>query len=601
MAKPKKIALGAYLRGIFTAAAMSFRIAPGAVGFKLAGSIFNAVLPIVTTYFAAKATTELAAAFGGDEAAGTRALMYIVISVLLGLFSVIWNGIDRYIQALLRYKVESIMSDTMYERFLSLEFWRYEDKATIDTYDKAQQFARFYAYVFDRLSSLVSQLITVVAAIVALVLFVPWIALIVLLALVPGMYFQFKLSRLQINHWNKNISIRRAQNFIEWNLLQPDAITELRVNGLVRHFLDLRNDYRERDERQRLNFERRYIGRGLISDSLESAAELISLVWITLQIIAKEQPIGQFVYVQQLVSRAIGSANSFISTLSGMDEEIAQLFDYQKFMEYPVSNSRPVTIRSAPAEIILRNVSFAYYGGEKPVLQNISIDIKAGSHIAIVGENGAGKSTLVKLLLGLYPPSKGEVMVDSHDLSAVNLESWHRFIAVLQQEFQHYDFASIRDNVYFGNVEDKRDKERYNMAIHDAEAGEFIEKLPSKDGTLPSKWMGDDDDNEKGTNLSGGQWQRLALARSFYRNAPIIVLDEPTSAIDALAESKIFRRLFAHKNKTIITISHRLNTVRHADIIYVLENGKLAESGTHDELIAKKSAYYHLFKSQLSD
>lgn len=378
MAKPKKIALGAYLRGIFTAAAMSFRIAPGAVGFKLAGSIFNAVLPIVTTYFAAKATTELAAAFGGDEAAGTRALMYIVISVLLGLFSVIWNGIDRYIQALLRYKVESIMSDTMYERFLSLEFWRYEDKDTIDTYDKAQQFARFYAYVFDRLSSLVSQLITVVAAIVALVLFVPWIALIVLLALVPGMYFQFKLSRLQINHWNKNISIRRAQNFIEWNLLQPDAITELRINGLVRHFLDLRNHYRERDERQRLNFERRYIGRGLISDSLESAAELISLVWITLQIIAKEQPIGQFVYVQQLVSRAIGSANDFISTLSGMDEEIAQLFDYQKFMEYPMSSSRSVTITSAPREISLRNVSFTYYGSDKPVLKTSRLTSKQG-------------------------------------------------------------------------------------------------------------------------------------------------------------------------------------------------------------------------------
>lgn len=166
-----------------------------------------------------------------------------------------------------------------------------------------------------------------------------------------------------------------------------------------------------------------------------------------------------------------------------------------------------------------------------------------------------------------------------------------------------YDFATIRDNVYFGDVSTPFDTERYTKALGDAEAASFVDELKHGDATYASKWIvGDDiEDDELATSLSGGQWQRLALARSFYRNAPIIVLDEPTSAIDALAESRIFKRLFAEKDKTIIAISHRISTVMRADVIHVLEHGQIVESGTHAELIKKRGAYYRLFESQLSE
>lgn len=582
---------------------MSFRIAPGAVLFKLAGAILDAILPLVTVYLAAQSTTELAAAYSGVAGAGQRAIIYVLLTIAIGAFTTAWSSIDNYVQSILRFKVESRISDIMYERFLALDFWRYEDKDTADTYEKAQRFGNFYAYVFDQLASIFSQVIAMIGAIAALLFVVPWVAVIVLIALLPGIYLQFKLSRAQIDQWSKNVTARRAQSYIEWQLLQPKSIIELRINGLVRYLLSLRARYRDQDERQRLQFNRDYLGKQIMASLLESVAELISLIWITLEIIRHAQPIGQFVYVQQIVSRAIGSMRSLVQTISNIDEDLAQLFDYQKFMAYPLANTSEQILEAIPEMIEFRNVAFHYHGTKKPVLRDISLTIGRGQHIAIVGENGAGKSTLIKLLMGLYTPTKGEIFVDTVPLSTYSIESWHRQLGILQQSFLEYDFATIRDNVYFGDVSTPFDTERYTKALGDAEAASFVDELKHGDATYASKWIvGDDiEDDELATSLSGGQWQRLALARSFYRNAPIIVLDEPTSAIDALAESRIFKRLFAEKDKTIIAISHRLSTVMRADVIHVLEHGQIVESGTHAELIKKRGAYYRLFESQLSE
>lgn len=597
--KKKRLTARQYFVAIWKAAVLSFRTAPSAVIFKMVGAVLNAVLPIILTYFAARTTTELAAAFAGDHAAGERAITFVILTVALGLVNTIWSSVDNYIQGIMRYKVDAKVTDMMYERFLTLPFWRYDDKDTADTYDKAQRFARFYSYVFDQVTSIFSQLVSVVTAIVALFLVIPVIGVIVIIALIPGIYFQFKLSRAQIDHWNRNVDKRRAQSYIEWNLLQPTAITELRVNNLVRFLLDLRNRYRDEDEKQRLDFEKKYIGKQVASNVFESGVELGSLVWVTLQIINGTQPIGQFLYVQQIVSRAINSSNSIVSTVSNIDEDLAQLFDYQKFMNYKTETPDRTALTEQAKDVEFKNVSFKYFGSDKLVLEHISLEIKAGQHIAIVGENGAGKSTFIKLLLGLYEPTTGHIKVDGSDLNDIAIESWHRQLSVLQQDFQHYSFANVRDNVYYGDVSQPFSQDRYNEAMAKAETEEFVSKLPSKEKTYPSTWM-EDETGEKGIDLSGGQWQRLALARSFYRATPIIILDEPTSAIDALAESRIFKHLFNDANRTIITISHRLTTVEKADIIYVFKDGKIAERGTHDELVAKGGDYVTIFEAQLN-
>lgn len=586
---------------LFQVGKITYKAAPLMVIVQLAGSIITAVLPIVTTFFAALTTTALADAYAGDQSAGPRAMEYVIITAVLGISLVAWNSVSSYVEQLMRYRVAAAMSDQMYEHFLSLDFWRYDDKKTADLYDRATQFANFFPYVFDRLSSIITSFISMVAGMIALVFVSWWLGLILIAAIIPGIFIQFKLSRAQTQHWNENIETRRATSMIEYGLLQrPDFIAELRLYGMVRHLLDMRMRLRDKDEKERIEFERKYIFKKLGADALEATAEVVALLFTVSQIIARNQPVGQFLYVQQVVSRALAGSNSFVSQVSSIDQDVANLFDYQKFMELPERKHSSQSLLVAPEVVSLQDVSFAYPLTKVNVLSHVSFSVKKGQHIAIVGENGAGKSTLIKILLGLYQPTGGRVMVDDQDLSKVSISDWHQHLGVLQQDYLSYSFATAKENVFYGDVSRPFDQTRYDNAIERAESATFLNKLPNKADSYISVWMEDSEGNN-GVDLSGGQWQRLALARNFYRDSPIIILDEPTSAIDALAESRIFKHLFADKSKTVVTISHRLSTIEKADVIYMLQGGVLVEQGTHKQLVSKRGAYYTMFESQLSD
>lgn len=586
--------------GLLRVAKITYKAAPGAVFIKFIGTLINAILPIVTTYFAALTTTALAEAYSGDTTAGGRAITYVIVTAALGVAMTAWSSLENYLNQYVRYKINAAVSDQLYEQFLSLDFWRYDDKHTADIYDKAKQFANFFGYIFDSLASIFTSFITLLAGLIALLFVSWWLGLILVAAVIPGIVIQFKLSRAQTKHWSENVETRRALNMIEWNMFVIDKIAELRVYGVVRHLLDLRMKLRDKDEKERINFERKYIGKQLVADVIEAAAEVTALLYTTLQIIAHAQPIGQFLYVQQIVSRAMGGARSFVSQVNSIDSDIANLFDYQEFMDLPTGASRTTKLHRQPQRITLDKVSFHYPGSEALVLDNVSLKIECNQHIAIVGENGAGKTTLIKIILGLYTPIKGKVLLDEHDLAQVDMASWHSYLGVLQQDFVKYSFASARDNILMGNVSAPMNQEHFEAALDRAEARTFLEKLPKGLDSFINQWM-EHNDGTSGVDLSGGQWQRLALARNFYRDSPVIILDEPTSAIDALAESRIFRHLFAEKNRTVITISHRLTTIERADVIYMMEAGKIVEQGTHKELVAKKGAYHHMFESQLRE
>ncbi|MDN5275674.1 MAG: msbA2 [Candidatus Saccharibacteria bacterium] len=586
------------LRAIFKVAKMTYQTAPGAVFVQVFTSVFNAVLPIVLTFFAAATTTALAEAFNGDESAGQRVLLFVILTAVLGVFSSAWSTIENYIGQLLRYKIEASISDHMYEHFLRLDFWHYDDKETIDTYDKASQFARFFPYVFSRLADAFSQLIALIAGLVALVFVSWWLGLILIAAVIPGLIIQFRLSRAQIKHWNSNVDTRRSIGIIEWSLLQPQHMAELRLYSMARYLLDLRSKLRDKDDKKRIEFERAFIFKRLGANTLEAAAEVIALIWTALQIIGHAFPIGYFIYVQQVVSRALGGANSFVSSINNLDEDLSNLVEYQRFIELPESGTGTKRFRGTVQTISIENVSFTYPQAKAQVLDGVSFAIDKGQHVAIVGENGAGKSTLIKLITGLYQPTSGSILLDGTPLGEYEVDSWHRHLAVLQQDYLAFGFATAKENIYYGDVSHPLDSSRFDSAVDMAEARKFLEKLPNGLDSYVSPWMEDDDGN-KGVDLSGGQWQRLALARNFYRDSGIIILDEPTSAIDALAESRIFKHLFQSKDKTIITISHRLTTVKKADVIYMMKDGKLAESGTYDELVAHKGAFYKMFESQL--
>ncbi len=598
MSKKKKLTLKEYFIAIAKIGRESFRMSPNAGLVRLADSVVQAVLPIMTTYFAALTTTALVDAYAGKQDAGEQALLYVGITSLLGIASLLWSSVNSYISQKTRYIVETAVEDKMTAHFTSLPFAMYDDKEVIDLHEKAKRFSTFFSYIFDTIGQMITSVIGAIGALVALSFLTPWLTLIVLIAITPGIVIQLRLARRQAEHWEGNITNRRRMYNIGWMLSESRYIAELRVYGVVKQLIKNRAELRDKDEKERLVFELKTIWWRFAADIGESIVQLGALVWIVMQIIDRAQPVGQFVYVQQMVGRAIGEASGLANQLGRIDEDLANIVDYQRFMDIAISDVRAVAIETEPSLLDVQNVSFAYPKTDKQVLQAVSLTIKKGEHVAIVGENGAGKSTLIRLMMGLYDPTEGSIRVDGTPLSSIDPGSWHRHIALLGQDFANYFFATMRENITLGNVERRPTESTVNQAVHDAEFDSVIKPLEHGLDTYIERWMAKDDDDATATELSGGQYQRLALARNFYRDASIVILDEPTSAIDALAEARIFKRLFA-SNKTIVTISHRLSTIEKADIVYMLKDGRLVEQGTAKELIEKNGEFARMFESQI--
>ena len=598
MTKKKKLTLRQYFRALAKVGATSFRLSPTAGIVSVFDSLIQAVLPIATTYFAALTTSALAAAYNGDEDASRLVIIYVLITSGISIVMLLWGSVSQYLSQKTRYIVDAAIEDRMMLHFASLPFALYDDKTVIDLHEKAKRFSYFFSYIFNTIGSMATAVFGAVGSLIALVFVSPWLAGAVLVAVIPGIIIQVKLARQQARHWEGNITIRRRRNNLGWMLQDSRYIAEMRVYSVAKHLINLHANLRDTDEKQRLQFELNTIWKKLAADIGEAIVELGALIWIVLQIIDRAQPVGQFLYVQQMVARAIGQTNALASQLGQVDEDLANIVDYQSFMEIAEAPTRGEKLRRHPQAVSLENVSFMYPKTDKKVLKNISMSISKGEHVAIVGENGAGKSTLIKLIMGLYQPSSGSIKLDGKPLAEYDPESWHNYIALLGQDFINYYFATIKENITFGDVKQKANDEAVNQAMKQAEFYQIVEKLEHGTNTFIERWMAQDNDEATAIELSGGQYQRLALARNFYRNSPIIVLDEPTSAIDALAEARIFDELFNSK-KTVITISHRLSTVKKASIIYMIEDGEIVEKGSYEQLIKNDSKFVRMFKSQL--
>ena len=242
--------------------------------------------------------------------------------------------------------------------------------------------------------------------------------------------------------------------------------------------------------------------------------------------------------------------------------------------------------------IVFENVGFRYPGSERWVIRNLNLSINAGETVALVGENGAGKTTIVKLMTRLYEAEEGKITIDGTDIRDFSSEDLRKNIGVIFQDFLRYSFTA-RDNIGVGRIEEAADLPRITRSAEQSLANEVIAKLPNQyDQQLGKQFVG-------GQDLSGGEWQKLAIARAYMREASIIILDEPTAALDARAESEVFSRFKSLSEKsTALLISHRFSTVRMADRIVVLDDGKVLEAGTHEELMALRGHYAELFELQ---
>lgn len=271
-------------------------------------------------------------------------------------------------------------------------------------------------------------------------------------------------------------------------------------------------------------------------------------------------------------------------------QSLFEVLDTKPQMKQP-TKPRPLP-QSTPQSIVFDHVSFRYPSSEKNILTDISFEIRPGEKIAFVGENGAGKSTIIKLLARFYDPTDGKIVVGGNDLREYSTADWHRHIGILFQDFNHYE-DTVKRNIYYGNVQQELDMHAIERAADDGGATAVVKSLEQHYDQMLGKSF------EKGIELSAGQWQKVALSRAYFRSAPILILDEPTSSIDAKAEYEIFQRVEElSKDKTVLLISHRFSTVRRADRILVLHKGGILEQGTHEELVKAGGLYAELFGLQ---
>jgi ATP-binding cassette subfamily B protein len=483
------------------------------------------------------------------------------------------------------------------EKAISLDLQFFENPLFYDTLQNARRQADSSALaIVNAILQILQQAITLISLVILLVRFSPWIAVIVIVAAIPSFLSQSQYAERAFRTVTHRAPENRLLNYLESLLTGSDTVKEIKLFGLGKPLLKRYQTLFNKFYLEDMAIAKRRTFAGLGWGLLSNVAYYGSYVWIIQQAVVSLITLGDMTMFLGLFRQSQSSIRSLLDSFNRLYESNLYLDNLMTYLELEPQLVAPENGIIAPAPIIqgieFRNVSFCYPGSDVFVLRNINLTIQPGERIALVGLNGAGKTTLIKLLTRLYDPTEGQILLDGVDLREYDLPSLHQRFGVIFQDYVRYQFT-VRENIGFGQVDALEDLERIKEAADRGGATQVIESLPKGyDTMLGRRW-------EKGAELSGGQWQKIALARAFMRDAEVLVLDEPTSALDAEAEYEVFQRFGELIGDRIaVLISHRFSTVRMADRIVVLSDGKIIELGSHQELIALDGAYARLFNLQ---
>jgi len=523
------------------------------------------------------------------------AILQLLIFALIAFLSTARNITQQLLQNAMSMRIQLMVM----EKAASLDLAFYEDPASYDLLRRAQTDSiNRPVQMISTAFGLVQTGLTFVTMIALLVVVSPLLALLALLSPVPAFIADTRYGWRGYNIARWGSRLLRRMNYLVTLLTTDSYAKEVKLFGLGRYFIDR---YRLIGETyygsQRRQVVRRYLT-GFFWGNLSTIATSVTYLYVALQAIAGKLTLGDLTLYTTAAQSVQGSIQGILGGFSGMYEHnlyLSNLFELMETTSALPTRANPVPVPNpVRGEITFDHVTFAYPGAAENALNDLSFTVDAGETIAIVGRNGAGKTTLFKLICRLYDPVAGRILIDGIDIRDIDPAELRAQIGGMFQDYVTYQ-ATAAENIGLGNLGEIADREAILKASRQAGSDQLIAGLPQGYDTALGKWF------DMGVNLSGGEWQKVALARAFMRDARILLLDEPTSALDAQAEYELFERIHSlTRGRTAVYISHRFSTVRRADRILFLEHGRLVEQGTHEQLIRLNGRYARLFRLQAS-
>ncbi|MET9266712.1 ABC transporter ATP-binding protein [Amycolatopsis sp. NPDC004079] len=579
-------------------ALLLWRLSPVRVVFLVLSMVAISGVPAIQLQLTAAAVQAVADAFGAGASAASFepvvliGVLILVLSIAGHLFGV-WH---QYLDSVLRLLLTTAIGEQVMRKGTRMDLQDYENA---DSYDKLQRAyqesggSRVHQLFTDTLE-FARELITIVSVAAVLVSWNPWLAVLILLSPLPSAAAQMLYGKKMYEIEYRRAADRRKLIYYQFLTTTDHSFKEVRLFGLGPFFIEryraLVRDFLSVDcgitRKQSL-----LLG-GLGSISVVASAGAI--VFAMLSTVSSGR-IGELAGYLQAIGIVQASAHTMLLGVAMLYQNalfVGNLFTLFDMPERKISSGNTSFPASLCRGIEFRDVSFAYPGTDIQVLDRVSFTLSAGECTALVGHNGAGKTTVVKLLTRLYEPTSGQILVDGKPIEDYDLDGLRRSMGVIFQDYIKYEM-SVRHNIGFGSVEHLDDDDRIRAAARAGGATDVVDRLNGGYEAVLGRHF------EDGAQLSGGQWQKIALARAFMRAAPVVVLDEPTASIDAEAEAEVFQRLREIAGGTTsLLIAHRFSTVRIADKIIVIDGGKLVEQGTHTELLAADGHYAYLFNLQ---
>ena len=522
--------------------------------------------------------------------------LLLFIEFVLAVLADVLGRVVSLIDSLLSERLTNASSVRLMEHAATLDLEDFEDADFQDQLERARRQTSGRMTLMAQIFGQAQDMVTVLAFASGLIFFAPWLIVLLLVALVPAFLGEAHFNALSYSLDYVRTPERRELDYVRQTAASVETAKEVKIFGLNGFLIDryrkLAADFYAANRRLAV----RRAGWGGLFTAIGTVAYYFAYAYIAWRTVAGQFTVGDLTFLAGSFRRLRSLIEGLLANFSTIAGQALYLNDLFSFFEVEPEIFSPENPRPFPKPIrkgfVFEDVGFKYPGAERWAVRHLSFTLNAGEVVALVGENGAGKTTLVKLLTRLYDPDEGRILLDGHDLRDYDLEALRGNMGVIFQDFVRYNFTAA-DNIAVGRIEARDDRARIVRAAERSQADDVIERLPGGYDQMIGKRF------KNGVELSGGEWQKVAIARAYMREAQVLILDEPTAALDARSEYEVFRRFKElSQGKTALLISHRFSSVRMADRIVVLADGQVEAAGTHEELVAQPGRYSELFELQ---